>query len=326
VAEQNIMINGKKLVVIALGGNAIKQAGEVGTAEDQFRNVAISCEQLVEMNKQDYLMVLTHGNGPQAGNLLIQQEEGSKLVPSMPLDVVDAMTQGEIGYMFQNQLQNAFCRDGRDIPIASIITQMIVDENDPDFLDPSKPVGPFYTKEEAKELEKTKGYIVKEARSGTDKNWRRVVPSPAPIGLVEAKVIRTLVGKRVIVITSGGGGIPVIKQPNGELVGIEAVIDKDMAGMKLAEVVDGDIFLVLTDVENVFINYGQENEKAIHTMTALEAKQYLSEGQFPEGSMAPKVRACLAFVENGGDRAIITSISQAVNALNGKAGTQIILN
>ena len=320
------MINGKKLVVIALGGNAIKQAGEVGTAEDQFRNVAISCEQLVEMNKQDYLMVLTHGNGPQAGNLLIQQEEGSKLVPSMPLDVVDAMTQGEIGYMFQNQLQNAFRRDGREIPIASLITQMIVDENDPDFQDPSKPVGPFYTEEEAKELEKYKGYIVKEARSGTDKNWRRVVPSPAPIGLVEAKVIRTLVGKRVIVITSGGGGIPVMKLPSGELVGIEAVIDKDMAGMKLAQVVDGDIFLVLTDVDHVYINYGKEYEKPVRQMTIEEANGYLADGQFPEGSMAPKVRACIEFVKNGGERAIITSINNALSALNGNSGTEIILN
>jgi len=320
------MINGKKLVVIALGGNAIKKAGEEGTAEDQFRNVSISCEQLVKMNKQDYLMVLTHGNGPQAGNLLIQQEEGSKLVPSMPLDVVDAMTQGEIGYMFQNQLQNAFRRDGREIPIASLITQMIVDENDPDFQDPSKPVGPFYTEDEAKELEKSKGYIVKETRSGTEKNWQRVVPSPAPIGLVEAKVIRTLVGKRVIVITSGGGGIPVMKQPNGELVGIEAVVDKDMAGMKLAQVVDGDIYLVLTDVDHVFINYGKENEKPVRQMTTEEAKQYLADGQFPEGSMAPKIRACIAFVENGGERAIITSINNAVSALKSESGTEIVLN
>lgn len=320
------MINGKKLVIIALGGNAIKKAGEVGTSEDQFRNIALTCEQLVEMNKQDYLMVLTHGNGPQAGNLLIQQEEGSNLVPSMPLDVVDAMTQGEIGYMFQNQLQNAFHRDGRDIPIASLITQMLVDENDHDFQNPSKPVGPFYSKDVALELQESKGYVVKEVRSGTDKNWRRVVPSPAPIGLVEAKVIRTLVGKRVIVITSGGGGIPVMKQPNGELTGIEAVIDKDMAGQKLADVVDGDIFLVLTDVDHVYVNYGKSDEKPVRKLTIVEAKKHLADGQFPEGSMAPKIRACIAFVENGGERAIITSINQAVDALDGNAGTEIILN
>lgn len=318
------MINGKKLVVIALGGNAIKQAGEEGTSEDQFNNVALTCNQLVKMNKQGYLMILTHGNGPQAGNLLIQQEEGSDLVPSMPLDVVDAMTQGEIGYMFQNQLQNAFRRDGREIPIATLITQMVVDENDPDFKNPSKPVGPFYTEEKAKKLQQTKGYVVKEVRSGAEKNWRRVVPSPAPIDLVEAESIKTLLDNRVIVITSGGGGIPVVRQENGELVGIEAIVDKDIAGQKLAEIVDGDIFLVLTDVDHVYLNYGQINQKAIRQMTVTEAKRYIKESQFTKGSMAPKVSACIAFVEKGGDRAIISSVNQALDALGGKAGTEII--
>lgn len=318
------MINRKKLVVIALGGNAIKPAGEEGTSDDQFRNVACTCDQLVEMNKQGYRMILTHGNGPQAGNLLIQQEEGSDLVPSMPLDVVDAMTQGEIGYMFQNQLQNAFIRDGREIPIATLITQMVVDENDPDFKNPSKPVGPFYTEGEARELQQTKGYVVKKVSPGAEKSWRRVVPSPAPIGLVEAVAIKALLDNRVIVITSGGGGIPVVRRSNGELVGIEAVVDKDMAGQKLAEIVDGDIFLVLTDVDYVYLNYGQPNQTAIRQMTVSEAKRYLDEGHFPSGSMAPKVKACIAFVKNGGERAIISSVGQTTAALGGKAGTEII--
>ncbi|MCH7764603.1 MAG: carbamate kinase, partial [Candidatus Marinimicrobia bacterium] len=289
-----MMINGKKLVVIALGGNAIKQAGEEGTSEDQFKNVALTCDQLVKMNKQGYLMILTHGNGPQAGNLLIQQEEGSDLVPSMPLDVVDAMTQGEIGYMFQNQLQNAFRRDDREIPIATLITQMVVDKNDPDFENPSKPIGPFYTENEAKVLQQTKKYAVKEVSPGIEKSWRRVVPSPAPVDLVEAESIKTLLNNRVIVITSGGGGIPVVRQENGELVGIEAVVDKDMAGQKLAEIVDGDIFLVLTDVDHVYLNYGQPNQTPIKQMTVSDAKRYLDDGQFPKGSMAPKVNACIA--------------------------------
>ena len=318
------MINGKKLVVIALGGNAIKQAGEEGTSDDQFKNVALTCDQLVEMNKQGYLMILTHGNGPQAGNLLIQQEEGSDLVPSMPLDVVDAMTQGEIGYMFQNQLQNAFIRDGREIPIATLITQMVVDENDPDFKNPSKPVGPFYTEDKARQLQHTKGYVVKEVSPGAEKSWRRVVPSPAPIGLVEAESIKTLLDNRVIVITSGGGGIPVVRRSSGELVGIEAVVDKDMAGQKLAEIVDGDIFLVLTDVDHVYLNYDQLNQKAIRQMTVTEAKRYLDEGQFSKGSMAPKVSACITFVEKGGERAVISSVDQAITALGGEAGTEII--
>ncbi len=318
------MINGKKLVVIALGGNAIKQAGEKGTSEDQFKNVALTCDQLVKMNKQGYLMILTHGNGPQAGNLLIQQEEGSALVPSMPLDVVDAMTQGEIGYMFQNQLQNAFRMDGREIPIATLITQIVVDKNDPDFENPSKPIGPFYTENEAKVLQQSKGYVVKQVSPGAAKSWRRVVPSPAPMDLVEAESIKILLNNRVIVITSGGGGIPVVRQANGELKGIEAVVDKDMAGQKLAEIVDGDIFLVLTDVDRVYLNYGQQNQTPIKQMTVTEAKQYLQEGQFPLGSMAPKILACIAFVERGGDRAIISSVLQATAALKGKAGTEII--
>ncbi|MCH7764853.1 MAG: carbamate kinase, partial [Candidatus Marinimicrobia bacterium] len=288
------MINGKKLVVIALGGNAIKQAGEEGTSEDQFRNVALTCDQLVKMNKQGYLMILTHGNGPQAGNLLIQQEEGSALVPSMPLDVVDAMTQGEIGYMFQNQLQNAFRRDGREIPIATLITQMVVDKHDPDFENPSKPIGPFYTENEAKVLQQNKGYVVKQVSPGAEKSWRRVVPSPAPMDLVEAESIKILLNNRVIVITSGGGGIPVVRKENGELIGIEAVVDKDMAGQKLAEIVDGDIFLVLTDVDHVYLNYGQPNQTPIKQMTVSDAKRYLDDGQFPKGSMAPKVNACIA--------------------------------
>ena len=319
-----MMINGKKLVVIALGGNAIKQAGEEGTSEDQFKNVALTCDQLVKMNKQGYLMILTHGNGPQAGNLLIQQEERSDLVPSMPLDVVDAMTQGEIGYMFQNQLQNAFRRDDREIPIATLITQMVVDKNDPDFENPSKPIGPFYTENEAKLLQQTKEYAVKEVSPGIEKSWRRVVPSPAPVDLVEAESIKTLLNNRVIVITSGGGGIPVVRQENGELVGIEAVVDKDMAGQKLAEIVDGDIFLVLTDVDHVYLNYGQPNQTPIKQMTVSDAKRYLDDGQFPKGSMAPKVNACIAFVEKGGERAIISSVHQATSVLKGEAGTEII--
>ncbi|MBL7052684.1 MAG: carbamate kinase [Candidatus Marinimicrobia bacterium] len=314
----------RKLIIIALGGNAIKQPGEVGTAEDQFKNVALTCEQLVKMNKLGYKLILTHGNGPQAGNLLIQQEESKMLVPPMPLDVVDAMTQGEIGYMFQNQLQNAFRKDGREIPITSVITQVLVDDKDSDFMNPSKPVGPFYTPEEAMELKEKKGYIVKEVKPGAEKSWRRVVPSPEPIGLIEAEAIKLLLENRVIVITSGGGGIPVVKQSDGQLIGVEAVVDKDKAGQKLAEVVNGDIFLVLTDVECVYLNFGKPNQKSLSEITVAEAEKYLSDGQFADGSMGPKVEACIRFVKSGGERAIITSLDKAIDALNGKTGTQII--
>ncbi len=313
----------RKLIVIALGGNAIKQPNEIGTADNQFKNIGLTCEQLVKMNKLGYKLILTHGNGPQAGNLLIQQEESKLLVPSMPLDVVDAMTQGEIGYIFQNQLQNAFRRDGREIPIAALITQVLVDKNDPDFDNPTKPVGPFYTKEEALELQKTKDYLVKEVKLNKEKGWRRVVPSPEPIGLVEYEIIKVLLEAHVIVITSGGGGIPVVKQPDGQLVGVEAVVDKDKAGQKLAELVNGDIFLVLTDVEHVYLNYNKPNQKSIHKITVRKVEKYLKDGQFPPGSMAPKIEACIRFIKAGGKKAIITSLDHAIDALHGKTGTVI---
>ncbi|MCF7858786.1 MAG: carbamate kinase [Candidatus Cloacimonetes bacterium] len=314
----------KKLVVIALGGNAIKQAHEKGTAEEQFKNVEITCEQLVKMNAMGYKLIITHGNGPQAGNLLIQQEEGKNIVPPQPLDVVGAMTQGQIGYMFQNTLQNYFMQKGKDIPITAVITQVLVKEDDPDFKDPSKPVGPFYTEVEAKELEKAKGYIVKKVKPNSDKPWRRVVPSPEPYGIVESNCIKALVDARAIVIASGGGGIPVMKNNDGTLSGLEAVIDKDKAGNKLAQEVKADIFLVLTDVENAKINFGEQNEQALGNITVEEAEKYLQEGHFLAGSMGPKVTAAIRFVKAGGEKSIITSLANAADALNGKTGTIIV--
>lgn len=316
----------KKLVVIALGGNAIKQAGEVGTAFDQFKNVERTCEQLVIMNKLNYKLILTHGNGPQAGNLLIQQEEGKDLVPAQPLDVLDAMTQGQIGYMFQNRLQNAFHNVGKDIPIATLITQVLVDRKDPDFKNPSKPVGPFYTEKEALDLMENKDYLVKNVKPKAKKGWRRIVPSPEPLGIVEAHIIKELVDAHVIVITSGGGGIPVVSSSPGTLTGVEAVVDKDKAGQKLAEVVNGDIFLVLTDVENVFLNYGSNDEQRLGVISIDEATRHLNDGQFSAGSMGPKVEACIRFIKTGGERAIITSLDKVIDALEGKTGTHIIPN
>ena len=316
----------KKLVVIALGGNAIKQPGEIGTAFDQFKNVERTCEQLVIMNKLNYKLILTHGNGPQAGNLLIQQEEGKDLVPAQPLDVLDAMTQGQIGYMFQNRLQNAFHNVGKDIPIATLITQVLVDRKDPDFINPSKPVGPFYTEKEALDLMEKKDYLVKNVKPKAEKGWRRIVPSPEPLGIVEAHIIKELVDAHVIVITSGGGGIPVVSSSPGTLTGVEAVVDKDKAGQKLAEVVNGEIFLVLTDVENVFLNYGSNDEQRLGVISIDEATRHLNDGQFSAGSMGPKVEACIRFIKTGGERAIITSLDKVIDALEGKTGTHIIPN
>jgi len=312
-----------KLVVIALGGNAIKQAHQRGTAAEQFRNVALTCEQLVKMNARGYKMIITHGNGPQAGNLLIQQEEGNELVPPQPLDVVGAMTQGQIGYMFQNTLKNYFLQKGKDIPISTVITQVVVAEDDPDFQDPSKPVGPFYTKEEALKLREEKGYIVKQVKPNGEKNWRRVVPSPEPLEILEADVIKALLKARAIVIASGGGGVPVMKNGDGTFKGLEAVIDKDKAGNVLAQSVAADIFLILTDVEFAKKNFGKKNEENIEKITVKEAEELLAAGHFLKGSMGPKIAAAIRFVKAGGEKAIITSLKKAVDALEGKTGTII---
>jgi len=308
-----------KTIVIALGGNAIKKAEEEGTAEQQLRNVKITCKHILEIIKRGYRVVITHGNGPQVGNLLIQQEEASKLVPPQPLDILGAMTQGQIGYMLQQTLINYLREEKLSIPVATIITQVLVDKDDPDFNNPSKPVGPFYTRKEAEKLIEEKGYIIKKVKPGR-KAYRRVVPSPDPIGIIEKDVIKMLVDAGFIVIASGGGGIPVIDQ-NGQLRGVEAVIDKDLAGERLAEIVDADIFLILTDVEKVKLNFRKPNEKDLDKLTIAEAEKYLEEGHFLPGSMEPKVKACIRFLKAGGEKAIITSLDKAVEALEGKTGT-----
>ncbi|MEA2103869.1 MAG: carbamate kinase [Candidatus Cloacimonadota bacterium] len=313
----------KKLIVIALGGNAIKKSEEKGTLEEQLKNVQMTCKQLVKINKLGYKQIITHGNGPQAGNLLIQQEEGIPLVPSQPLDVIGSMTQGQIGYMFQNTLRNYFLKIGKNIPITTEITQVLVDKNDPDFDDPSKPVGPFYTKENALKLQKEKGYIVKKVKPNGEKTWRRVVPSPEPIDIIEADCIKALVAARAIIIAAGGGGVPVMKTANGTYKGLEAVIDKDKVGNILAQIVDADIFLILTDVQFAYINYGQKNEEALKKITLEKAEELFGAGQFLAGSMGPKIQAAIRFVKSGGDKAIITSLDHAVDALEGKTGTII---
>lgn len=311
-----------KRVVIALGGNAIKQPDELGTAEEQMRNVGIACGQIVEIVKKGYDIVLTHGNGPQVGNLAIQQEHAQDLVPAQPLVVLGAMTQGQIGYMIQQSLKNQLCDDHKDI--VTVVTQVIVEKDDPDFHDPHKPVGPFYTEQEAKTLEADKGWTIRKVRSNNERPWRRVVPSPIPRGIVEGRAIKQMVELGKVVIASGGGGIPVIVNEAGKLEGVDAVIDKDMAGEVLAEEVDADILLVLTDVDSAKLNLGKPNEQPIKEMMAFMARGYLKEGQFPPGSMGPKVEACIRFVEHGGDKAIITSLEKGLDALEGRAGTLII--
>lgn len=316
----------EELVIIALGGNAIKQADEKGTTEEQFKNVDTTAKQITRICKAGYLQVLTHGNGPQAGALLIQQEEAKSIVPPQTLACCGAMTQGQIGWMFQNRIGYHFSRQGLNYPVTTMITQVVVDRDDPDFQDPSKPVGPFYTEKEAMALKNEKGYIVKEAKPGREKGWRRVVPSPKPVDIYEKKAIRQLLDIEALVIVSGGGGIPIVKEEDGSFSGVDAVIDKDLTADKLGQVLNADYLLILTDVENAYINFNKPDQKTLETITLSEAQRYQEKGQFAAGSMGPKMDAAMRFVRRGGKAAIITSLDKALDALEGKTGTRIVNN
>lgn len=314
----------KKVVVIALGGNAILQPGQKGTYEEQVENVRVTSEQLVQMVESGkYRIVVTHGNGPQVGNILLQNETAKDVAAAMPLHVCGAESQGLIGYMMQQTLHNLLAEKERgDIPVVTLVTQVVVDKNDPAFTNPTKPVGPFYSEQEAKALESEKGYDVRE---DAGRGWRRVVPSPDPTEISEKEAIRQLIAARSIVIASGGGGIPVIRE-NGRLMGVDAVIDKDLAGERLANDVEASIFMILTDVDQVKLDYKTPGEKGLDTITVEEAKRYHAEGHFAKGSMEPKVRAAIRFIEAGGEQAIITSLGRATDALAGRAGTTITRN
>ncbi len=311
-------------IVVALGGNAILKPGQKGTYTEQLENVKNTTSQIAKMVKEGYEVVITHGNGPQVGAVLLQNEGGEKLfgVPSMPMDVCGAETQGFIGYMIQQSLINEFVKEKIDKSVATVVTQVLVSKDDPAFSNPTKPVGPFYTKEEAEKRQKEKPDEVWIEDAG--RGYRRVVPSPDPKAIVEKDAVNCLVSNGNIVIASGGGGIPVIKQEDGTYRGVEAVIDKDLAGERLAQEVNADILLILTDVPNAYINYKKENEKALGEIKVEELEKYQEEGHFKAGSMGPKVKAAIRFVKNGGKMAIITALEKAVEALAGKAGTRIL--
>ncbi len=312
----------RKTIVIALGGNAILQAGQRGTAEEQLENIEATCRSIADLVEAGYRVVVTHGNGPQVGNILLQNEEASRVVPALPLDFCGAESQGMIGYMIQRSLANELQSRGIERLTCTVVTQVLVDPDDPAFENPSKPIGPYYNESKVPELE-AKGYVMAEIPG---RGWRRVVPSPEPKAIVEREVITKLVEAGVIVIASGGGGIPVAKRDDGSLYGVEAVIDKDLAGQKLARDVGAHIYLILTDVERACLNYGQEDEKPLGTLTPEEARKYVEEGHFAAGSMGPKVVAAVRFVEEGGERAIITALDRARDALEGETGTEITRN
>ncbi len=312
-----------KKIVIALGGNAIKQWDQRGSAEEQIENLRKSCSHMMKIVKRGYRIAITHGNGPQVGNLLIQQEKGAREIPPQPLDVCDAMTQGQIGYMIQQTLCNELKDAGIQRDVVTLITQVIVDQEDVGFRNPTKPIGPFYSRLQKERVEKHRGHVFQKIEMKGER-YRRVVASPDPLQIVEAGLIKDLFESGVIVIASGGGGLPVILDGRGHLHGVEAVIDKDLAGEKLAESVGADLFMILTDADQVYLNFGKRHPKGLRTLGVSEAKRYLGEAQFPAGSMGPKVEACIRFIEYGGDKAIITCLECADKALEGREGTQIL--
>lgn len=303
-------------IVVALGGNAILQPGQKGYMEEQEANILKTCIGIADLIEMGYEVIITHGNGPQVGNILLQNEAAKDLVPPMPLDVCGAKSQGMIGYMLQRLLRNVLSSRGIEKQIVTLLTQVVVSSDDEAFKNPTKPIGPYYSLEE-KVCHEDKGYVLKEIPR---RGWRRVVPSPDPLGIVERDTICNLLETGTIVIASGGGGIPVANV-NGVLKGLEAVIDKDLAGERLAREVNADILMILTDVDAVYLRYGNEDSEKLQELTVQQAKLYLAQGEFPPGSMGPKVQAAIRFVENGGKKAIITHLDQAPAALKGKAGT-----
>jgi carbamate kinase len=307
-------------IVIALGGNALQRKGDPATAEAQLGVVKETVEFLAEMSCRGIELAIVHGNGPQVGNIVLASEAAADIVPVMPFDVCGAMSQGYIGYHIQQALRYALQKRERDVPVATIITQVVVDKNDQAFNNPTKPIGPFYAKEEAERMGNEKGYqYVEDAGRG----WRRVVPSPMPKKIVEFSCLKEL-WDTTIVITAGGGGIPVIENKDGSLQGIAAVIDKDLAAARLAIDINADILLILTEVEKVAINFNKPDQKDLDHISVKDAEQYITEGHFAPGSMLPKVKAAVMFVkENPEKKAIITSLYKSIDALEGRTGTLI---
>ena len=305
-------------IVIALGGNALQSKDSAPTAEAQLEVVRRTCGYIAEISQRGYEMAVVHGNGPQVGRIVLASETAKDVVPPMPFDVCGAMSQGYIGYHIQQALKYALSARGRNYPVVTLATQVVVDRNDPAFRNPTKPIGAFYSQEEAETLEREKGYTMRE---DAGRGWRRVVASPVPRRIVEIGAVR-LLWDHAIVITCGGGGIPVVENPDGTLEGVAAVIDKDLAAELLAEEVGADALLILTEVEKVAINFGKPDQQDLDHLSLVEAARYAAEGQFGVGSMLPKVEAAMRFVRTNPDkRAIITSLDRCLDALDGKTGT-----
>ena len=307
-------------IVVALGGNALQSGNGPATAEAQLEVVKKTCEHIAEISGRGYEVAVVHGNGPQVGRILLASETAKDVTPAMPFDVCGAMSQGYIGYHLQQALRFALKKRDRNVPVVTLATQVVVDENDPGFKNPTKPIGPFYSEEEAKAMVEEKGYSVKE---DAGRGWRRVVASPIPKKIVEIDSVRKL-WDTTIVITCGGGGIPVIEKADGSLEGVAAVIDKDFAAELLAEEIEADALIILTEVEKVAVNFNKPDQQDLAHMTYAEAEKHCADGQFAPGSMLPKVQAAMKFVKANPDKkAIISSLDRAIDALEGKTGTVI---
>jgi len=309
----------EKSVLIAVGGNSLIRAGQKGTIPEQFANARCAAECIAVLADRGFKIVLTHGNGPQVGSQLLRSEAGSSQTYSLPLDVCVAMTQGEIGYILQSSLQDALRKRNREIPVMSCITQVVVDRNDEAFQRPTKPIGPFYSKESAEKKRNELGWnIIEDAARG----YRRVVPSPKPRKIVELETIRENLQNGTIIIAAGGGGIPVVEE-GGSFIGVEAVIDKDRASALLASELGIERFIISTDVERVYLNYKKPDQQVLDNLTIEESRRHLAEGHFLEGSMKPKIEAAIEFLEAGGEEVIITNPEHIPAALDGRAGTHI---
>ncbi len=309
-----------KTAVVAIGGNAIIKEGQKGTMAEQFENVLSSVDSIIDLIIEGYEVVLTHGNGPHVGNSLIKGEASKNEVPDYTMDAYGAETQGLLGYIIKQSFANRLRERGIDKKVAALVTQVLVSADDPGFSHPTKPVGPFFTKEQSDLHEKEKGYIMVE---DSGRGYRRVVASPKPIEIVEKDMIKSLSKEKYIVIAAGGGGIPVILKDN-HLVGVEAVIDKDYASALLASEIEADLLVILTGVPQVAINFGKENQESLSQMTLKEAQKHMEDGQFPKGSMGPKIDAAMSYVRSGRGEALITSIDQLKEAIKGQTGTRIV--
>ena len=303
----------KKIAVVALGGNALLRGSEIGTIQQQEKNTYDTCQNLINIINKDYGLVISHGNGPQIGNILMRNEAGYETykIPKMPIDICVADSQGGIGYMIERQMKNILKEKKIRKNVITIVTEVLVDINDPAFNEPTKPVGKFYLKEEADLLARANNWIFKE--DPRKRGWRRIVASPQPLDVLNKKIIKDLVSKGNIVIAAGGGGVPVYLDKNKNLQGIEAVIDKDLASSLLATEIDAELFYILTDVPKVYINFHQPNQKALDSISENEAKKYFDEGHFTAGSMGPKIMAAINFLSNGGKESIITEASELNN-------------